>query len=591
MILQALKEYYDRKTEAAEAEIAPPGWEIKEIPYIIVLDGDGIPVDIQSTVEGTGKNKTTRKFLLPQSIKRSSNVSANLCWDSPERSLGVALKGKPERVTQQHEAFKNRVAELGDVPDDGIAALKKFLNLPDKIGRLEKFNEWENLTKSGAFVVFKLAGSMGIITDTPAVRKAVNLLSAAPASANVGTCLITGEDDDIERIHAAIKGVWGGNKSGGTIVGFNRDAFCSYGKKQGENAPIGRKAAFAFATALNTMLAKGSKNRMQVCDASTVAWASKTTDFEGWFCSAFNESPKDNPDEGVEAVRAIYKSVESGAFHAERGDDETPTRFYVLGLAPNKARISIRFWIVGTVEEIAKRVKQHFDDIRIEAPPKQPEHLSISLLLISTAVLKEKGNIPPNLGGETMRSILEGLPYPATLLNAAIRRIHAEREVSYTRAAVIKAYLNRFYRFYKQETHFKEITVSLDKENTNPGYLLGRLFAVLEKIQSEANPGINATIRDRFYAAASGKTPARVFSNLMRLKNHHLSKLENVGRRVYFESLLGEIIDKIRNEFPSNLSLHDQGCFAVGYYHQVRNFYRKKEDAASEEQALTRESE
>jgi len=573
MILQALKEYYDRKTEAADTDIAPPGWERKEIPYIIVIDKEGQPKDIQSTIEGTGKSKTTRKFLLPQSVKRTVGISSNLCWDSPEYALGVDLKGKPDRTAQQHEAFKNRVAELGTVHDDGIVALKKFLDLPEKTQQLEQFDEWENLKKSGAFLAFKLVGSKGIITDAPAVKKAVDQLSTTSSSDNTGICLITGEDDEIERLHAAVKGIWGGNTSGGTIIGFNLDAFCSYGKKQGDNAPVGKRAAFAFATALNTMLAKGSKNRMQVGDASTVAWASKETDFENWFISAFNESPKDNPDEGVAAVRAIYKSVESGAFHIS--GEESP-RFYVLGLAPNAARISIRFWIVDTIEKIAVRIKEHFDDLCIVRPPQQPEYLSLFRLLVSTAVQGKSDNIPPNLGGDTMRSILEGLPYPATLLNAAIRRICAEREISYPRAAIIKAYLNRFYRFHQQPTNFKELTVALDKTNTNSGYLLGRLFAVLEKIQEEALPGLNATIRDRFYAAASG-TPASVFSNLMRLKNHHLSKLEHAGQRINMERLLGEIIAGIDKEFPSHLSLHDQGCFAIGYYHQRQDFYTKKQ--------------
>ena len=576
MILQALKEYYDRKAEGADSDIAPPGWEWKEISYIIVLNKEGQPIDIQSTVEGTGKSKTVRKFLLPQSVKRTVGVSPNLCWDSPEYAVGIDLKGNPERTAQQHDAFKNRVMVLGDIADDGVIALKKFLDITDKIEQLEKFDEWENLKKSGAFLVFKLAGAKGIITDPSAVKKVIRQLSKAASGNNIGTCLITGENDDIERLHAALKGVWGGNTSGGTIIGFNLDAFCSYGKKQGENAPVGKRAASAFATAINTMLAKGSKNRMQVGDASTIAWASKETDFEGWFINSFNESPKDNPDEGVEAVRSIYKSIETGAFHVDTGEDEEPPRFYVLGLAPNAARISIRFWIVDTVETIAKRIKQHFDDLNIVHSDKQPEYLSLFRLLVSTAMQGKSDNIPPNLGGDTMRSILEGQSYPATLLNAVIRRIRAEHDITYPRAAIIKAYLNRKNRNQPESQKERKLNVTLDFENNNIGYRLGRLFATLEKIQSEANPGINATIRDRFYGAASG-TPAVVFSNLMRLKNHHLSKLESQGRRVNLERLLGEIISGIEREFPAFLSIENQGRFAIGYYHQMQDFYTKKE--------------
>ena len=578
MILQALKEYYDRKT--ADSDIAPPGWEWKEIPYIIVLNMDGIPVNVELTVEGTGKNKKTKRFLLPQSVVRTVGVAANCLWDTPEYTTGVVTKGKPDRVKRQHQEFQQKVFSLGDVDDPGLRALKKFFELPDKETYLEKFEGWKELKEKGLFHVFKLAGTKGILSDSPAIKRVIDFSSDVKTE-NKHLCLVTGESDAIEITHAKIKGVWGAQAAGGTIVGVNFDAAKSFGKEQGAVSPVGKKAAFAFATALNTMLAKGSKNRMQVGDASTVAWASKETDFEGWFISAFNESPKDNPDEGVEAVRAIYKSIESGAFHVAGGEDEYLPRFYVLGLAPNAARISIRFWIVDTVEAIAKRIKEHFDDLCIDRPPKSPEYLSLFRLLVSTAVQGKSDNIPPNLGGDTMRSILEGLPYPATLLAAAIRRICAEREVSYPRAAIIKAYLNRYDRFYKHETLFKKLTMSLDKDNKTPGYLLGRLFAALERIQEEALPGLNATIRDRFYAAASG-TPASVFSNLMRLKNHHLSKLDNAGRRVNLERLLGEIIDGIKGEFPSHLTLHEQGCFAIGYYHQRQDFFKKKESVTPE---------
>lgn len=178
-----------------------------------------------------------------------------------------------------------------------------------------------------------------------------------------------------------------------------------------------------------------------------------------------------------------------------------------------------------------------------------------------------------------MRAILGGLPYPQTLLDAAIRRIRAEHDIIYARASLIKACINRRTRFDNPDIK-EELKVSLDKANTNIGYRLGRLFATLEKIQSEANPGINATIRDRFYGAASG-TPVTVFSNLMRLKNHHLAKLESSGRRIYFERLIAEIMDTIE-DFPSHLNLANQGRFAIGYYHQNQSFYTKKENASSD---------
>ncbi|MGL6194626.1 MAG: type I-C CRISPR-associated protein Cas8c/Csd1, partial [Thermoguttaceae bacterium] len=298
MILQALKEYYERKATDSESDIAPPGWERKEIYYIVVLNPDGEPVDIQSTIEGTGKSKAAKKFLLPQSVVRTVGISANMLWDSPEYALGVVLKGKPDRVEKQHEAFKEELQKLGNCDDVGLLALKKFLDLPDKLKRLEAFDQWENLKKEGKFLVFKLAGKPGILSDSPKVRKAIarlNTQNNSISKKNGITCLISGETDLLEQTHAKIKGLWGGNTIGGAIVGFNLDAFESFNKKQGANAPIGKRAAFAFSTAINTMLAKGSNNRMQVGDASTVFWASKDTDFENNFLSMFSEPAKDDP--------------------------------------------------------------------------------------------------------------------------------------------------------------------------------------------------------------------------------------------------------------------------------------------------------
>ena len=306
---------------------------------------------------------------------------------------------------------------------------------------------------------------------------------------------------------------------------------------------------------------------MKVGDATTVFWSAKRTDtgFEDFF----GELWRDDPDKNVAAVKSLYESPKSGTF----ATDWETTKFYVLGLAPNVARIAIRFWIVNTVAEMATRVREHFDDIKLGHGLKDRDTISLKRLLASVAAQQDEENIPPNVAGETMRAILSGSPYPQTLLQAAIRRIRAEHEITYPRAALIKACINRSTRFKNHEQQ-EEIQVSLDTNNTNVGYRLGRLFATLEKIQQEASPGLNATIRDRFYGAASS-TPVTVFGNLMRLKNHHLAKLERAGRRVFFEKLLGQIIDGF-GDFPSHLKLEDQGRFAIGYYHQVQDFYTKK---------------
>ena len=388
-----------------------------------------------------------------------------------------------------------------------------------------------------------------------------------------GFCPVTGKLDEIARLHPAIKGVRNAQTSGANIVSFNLDAFNSYGKTQGANASIGQSAAFAYTTALNQLLVRDSIQRLQVGDASTVFWSQRPTLLETTIVDIFGEPTKDDPDRNIRAVRSLYEAPNTGILQRESGS----TKFFVLGLAPNAARIAVRFWHVSTVAELATHIRQHFDDLEITRPEFQPRYFSLFRLLISTAALSKADNILPNLAGDVMRAILQGTAYPRSLLQAVILRIRAEHEITYVRAALIKACINRAGRFSRSDE--KELTVALDENNSNAGYRLGRLFAVLEKVQEDASPGINATIRDRFYGAAS-TTPVAVFSSLMKLKNHHLGKIENRGRVVYFEKLIGEIISAI-NDFPSHLSLPDQGKFAVGYYHQRQAFFTKSQAAST----------
>lgn len=568
MILQSLKEYYDRKAADPESGMAPPGFEWKEIPYIITIDHSGQPVALSSTYEGEGKSKRAKRYLVPQSVKRSSGISANLLWDNPEYALGV-LSGKTS--TEKHAAFIKRIDELSVDADQGFLALRAFLLNSDKVSLLKQHEPvWAQLLEEGKNISFQLAGEATLIAESPAVRSAV-LQTNSSTETEKDLCLITGKAENIERLHPPIKGVYGAQTTGANIVSFNLDAFRSFGKIQGANAPIGRQAAFAYTTALNHLLGKDSKQRMQIGDASTVFWSDKPTNLETQMIDFFGEPPKDDPDRGVRAVESLFKSVQSGAI----ADSNSTIKFFVLGLAPNASRISVRFWIVSTVTEMGSNIRQHFDDLRIVHGPKDRDTFSLFRMLLCTAVQGKAENIPPNLSGDTMRAILEGLPYPQTLLQAAIRRIRAEHEITHQRAALVKACINRSTRYRAPEIK-EELTVSLDATNMNIGYRLGRLFAALEKIQSEANPGINATIRDRCYGAASS-TPVTVFGNLMRLKNHHLAKLDSTGRRIYFEKLLGEIMSGI-DDFPPHLVLPDQGRFAIGYYHQMQDFYTKKSE-------------
>ena len=571
MILQALKAYYDRKTVDTENEngIAPEGFERKDIPFLIVIDPDGKFI----TLEDTREARKAKTFLVPRSKPRAGKLSYEttfLLWDH----IGYVLQHPDdERARKQHKTW---LTELKKLPselreDRGVSAIIKFYDTGNQ--RLVRAHpQWEECTRiKSCNITFKLVNELLPVPSSEAVANYLQQTRRASEDTNnnLGRCLVSGKLDEIVRVHNDTRI----SKDAKKLVGFQKHSgYDSYGKEQGFNAPVGKSAEFAYTTALNTLLK--SSSRMLVGDAVTVFWSSKKTELEDQIPDFFSEPPKDDPDRGVRAVESLYRSIESGTFHNEG----TQNMFYVLGLSPNVARIAVRFWIVDTVEGMAVKIKRHFDDLQIIHGPNDKKALSLFRLLVCTAAQGKADNILPNLAGDTMRAIFEGLPYPQTLLQAAIRRIRAEHDITHPRAALIKACINRTTRFKNQNIE-EELSMGLDESNTNIGYRLGRLFAVLEKIQQEANPGINATIRDRFYGAASG-TPVTVFGNLMRLKNHHLAKLTSTGRRIYFEKLLGAILDGVESQvaFPPHLSLEDQGRFAIGYYHQHRNFFTSKKN-------------
>lgn len=574
MILQALNDYYQRRQRSPNPQDRLPafGLEEKEIPFVIEIDAEGQLVSLADTRTLDGKKKIGQRFLVPQGIKKTSGVAANLLWDNAEYVLGVDTKGKPERVAEQHAAFRARLEALPEdaLNDAGLQAILAFLNKLD-LSQLEALPAWPDILAANPVMTFRLHGDIELVCQRPAVVAAIAQTSDVTPD---GICLVSGNPMAIERLHPAIKGVWGAQTSGANIVSFNLDAFNSYGKSRGANAPLGKPATFAYTTALNHLLARDSRQRIQVGDASTVFWAEQANDLETALPDLFGEPRKDNPNQGTDALKVLYQAVQSGKFTKGSAND----RFHVLGLAPNAARIAIRFWETATALDLAKRIARHFDDIKIARAPHDPEHLSLFRLLTSLAVQGKADNIPPNVGGEVMRAILEGLPYPVSLLNLAVQRCRAEQKPSYPRAAVIKASLNRVIRRTHNE---KEFMVMLDPTNTHPAYLLGRLFATLEKIQEEASPSLNATIRDRYYGAASS-TPVAVFTTLLRLHNHHLGKL-NKGRAVQMERLVGEIMGGL-DDFPRILTLPDQGRFALGYYHQRQAFFTKSDAPSTDNQ-------
>jgi CRISPR-associated protein Csd1 len=436
---------------------------------------------------------------------------------------------------------------------------------------LEKLPQWEDIYKATPNISFRFDSEQQLYCETAEVKAALAIKTDVKEAD--GVCLVTGERDRISTLHTSLKGVWGAQSSGANIVSFNLPAFRSFGKEQGLNSPVGEKAMFAYTTAINTLLAKDSKQRMQIGDASTVFWSEKATPFEADFAAIFSEPPKDDPDANTQRIKNLFHSPDTGAYEP----DDDNTKFFVLGLAPNAARIAVRFWKTGTVAEFAHNIRQHFEDTAIVKPPNEPVYYSLWRMLVNVAVQDKSENIPPNIAGDFLRSILDGTPYPATLLQLVLRRVKSDTKerVKPVRAALIKAYLNRVLRFHINQNE-KELKMALDVEQPSIGYQLGRLFAVLEKCQEEGNPGLNATIRERYYGSACG-APVTVFPTLLRLKNHHIAKLENKGRGVNLEKIISEIMGHY-DDFPPHLNLHEQGKFAIGYYHQRQDFFTSKNE-------------
>ncbi|MFN4291108.1 MAG: type I-C CRISPR-associated protein Cas8c/Csd1 [Permianibacter sp.] len=568
MIIPALCDYYRRNSE-----LPPDGFERKEIPYLLVIDRKGSFIGFQDTQEGEGRSRRAKSFVVPSLGEgKGSGIKANLLWENIEYLLGVPCEGSnPDRVQKQHAAFIARINQLPNLSkeNEAIEAALLFLNKLD-LDSIRRDPLWSVIYESKRPVALSLAG-VGCIAEQQFLRQSLTSTGFVD-----GTCLVTGESEELARLHAPIKGVRGDDgKAERYLVSFQKGmTFDSYGKEQGANAPMGKRTVFAYTTALNHLLGKDSRQKVQLGDASTVFWSETNSGkaMEDLFGELVAGS--DNPDQGTDRLRALY-ALE--AYQPLTDDDGQ--KFFVLGLSPNAARISVRFWHIATIRELGERIFQHFHDLQISRPSYE-EHRHISIWHILRALLRDDSRpsevnekSPPHLAGAVLQSVLTGSPYPPALLQACIRRIRAELgNVTSVRAALLKACLNRLSRAQSSDMK-EEITVSLDTSNDNTGYRLGRLFAALERVQERAQGNLNASIRERYYGAASS-TPATVLPLLMKLKNHHLAKLDNRGEAVNLEKLLGEIMDGI-DTVPAHLPLPDQARFALGYYHQRQAFFDK----------------
>jgi CRISPR-associated protein Csd1 len=570
MILQSLVSLYDRLANDPAKEVALPGFSSESVDFVARLDRSGQLQDIADLREVRGKKFIRRQLVVPKPPqKRTSGISSYYMWDKTDYVFGCTAKKEDTSVwTPRHfAAFKKLLADVsGNSMDEGIRAVMRFAESWDP-RNAPKLPNWTDM--AGKNIVFQLDGDLRFVHDRTPVKQAwvKYFTHAAQQEADEAVCLVTGERGKVARLHPPIFGVADAHTAGAGIVTFNKDktAFTSYAKEQNLNAPVRMDAAFAYATALNFLLRAGSRQKMQIGDATTTFWAERDSPVEGFFGVLLD--PRDTTAEDTE-VRLFLEAVKEGKLPHTI---DPVVRFYVLGLSANGPRLSVRFWYASTVEDVSAKLGQHFRDLSmVKSFQSDPEYPGMWRLLRETSNQKSKDGPPPLLGGAVMQAILRGTPYPQELLSAVIGRIRAEQNVNYLRAAILKAVLVRKKRLLNQGV---EVSMALDRENKNVAYLLGRLFAVLERAQQDAIPGLNTTIKDRFYGSASA-TPRVVFPQLLRLAQHHVEKAEyGRVRDKQIEEILGDI-----REFPAHLGLDQQGLFAIGYYHQRQDFFTKKDN-------------
>ena len=577
MILKALYDYYNRC-----GNLPAPGMEEKEIGFVIVISKEGKFLRF----EDCRTDKTIgRVYLVKKHVSRSSAAVANYLYDNGAYVLGYSDKDDSEKNQLYFNTFVEKVQSILDrMPDNSdIRTLMNFYAQGREAihSEVEQDPLWEdikkNLSKKYSVFSFRIEGDLRILAEK---KELMQTNEGTKNDNSRGLCMVTGVQGEL--VDTTTATMIQGSQATAKLVAFQvNSGYDSYGKEKCGNAPISHEAEFAYTTALNTMLRRDSRNKFTVGNRTFVFWASSNDKAaeqaeESLFdLLGYSEEKKDNPNAKIEQVRKVFTAIYSGSLSTSLED-----RFYILGLAPNSARIAVVYWSETPLRDFAGKILRHFDDMEIiDTRKDRKPYMGIKDILSAVTLGGKQSEATPNLPESIIKSIFLGTPYPYTLLSACIRRIRAEsgdgNAARITRIAIIKAFLNR------QNVNDKRMEIMLDKRNTNQGYLCGRLFAVLDRIQEDAN-GISS-IRERYMNAASS-TPSSVFATILNLSSHHLENLSNEGKKVFYEKLKQEIIDKISSDgFPAHLDLQDQGRFFVGYYHQRQDFFNKKEENNNDE--------
>lgn len=572
MILQALTRCYEDLLQ--RGEIAAPGWSPAKISFALCLDADGRLTQVIPTMQETliGKKTVLRpqSITLPAAAKKTSGVSSNFLWENSGYLLGIKQGEAASRSQRCFDAAADLHHTILDGVDSPVArAILAFFDCwqPQDAAKHPALSGQLDEITAGGNLLFRVDGCYP--QEDPAIREAWNRYTNQDGSNTRMQCLVTGRMDTIPAIHPSVKGVKNAQSSGAALVSFNAPAFCSYGHEQNFNAPVGSYAAFAYTAALNHLLA-GKNNVQQIGDTTVVCWAEGAEPVYqdlGMSLLFGGEYPGLSDNE----LRAVLKRLADGLPCEELGVD--PSRpFYILGLAPNAARLSVRFFLRDSFGRLMKNINAHYE--RLEITGAQRETLPLWALLRETVNPNAREKVPsPAMAGATARAVFSGTPYPASLLEAVMLRIRAERSMTWGRAAILKAY-------YLKNPHAdcpeEVLTVGLNETSTNPAYTLGRLFAVYEAVQQAANPGINATIKDKYFNSAAAM-PASIFPVLNNLYQKHLRKL-NTGNRIVYDRQVSALKGILDDSYPARMTLAQQGSFDLGYYHQKQKRYTKKEE-------------
>ena len=582
MVLQSLVDLYE--VLAQKGKVDRLGWCKVKVSYGLVLDKDGNLTNVISlkVSDSEGKKQVAQRVSVPMQVKRAVNIASNFLCDTSSYMFGCDEKGKPERSIKCFENAKELHCKiLADLQSDSVSAILKF------------FESWQ--PENTKAKLREIGCSEDVITDI--TKNGVNLVlmplgrNAAENSEicqkwdiyyndskkDVGLCLVTGKNMPIAQLHPSIKGVRGGQAMGTSLVSFNAPAFESFEKVQGHNSPVSEYAAFAYTTALNYLIS-ASKYVNYFGDTTVVYW----TDDDNQGCKDIMADIFGSNDDVTQndLWDAVKKLSQGQAVDWKENHINPQNRFFVLGISPNAARLSVRFFLQNTFGEFMKNIQLHDEQMSIVVSDyvKNP-HFPVWKILRETVNQNSKNkSAKPQLAGDMVYSILTGLNYPATLYNNIMIRIKAERDVSIEREAIrtatIKAYLLRNYPQYKEE-----LTVKLNFESTDQAYILGRLFSVLEDIQSVANPNLNTTIKDRYFTSASS-TPAVVFPMLVDLAQKHLKKIkiDKPGMCIAKQKELTELVSMLDEKLPSRMTMQEKGVFQIGYYHQTQYRFTKKED-------------